>query len=635
MKKRNNKTFMDKLKGFFANLKDEFMMLSTAQKVVVSAVSGLLLVAIVGGVIVIAVFSGDSEPAPSESDSSDPTSASDSVQDNYDPDEFIIETVDNPYILAETEEAGEDYLLNSMLIGDSNTVGFASFLPLENVVGIEGMGIQSVASHRGVYYIGSDTAQTIPYAIAAQQPQRVYISFGTNNLVGVSSEQFITQYENAIAAILEAWEYCDIIVVTIPPIAQGTTNPNVNQKTIDQFNLELVTMVEENDWKLLNTTEVLKGDNGYIKSEYVASDGYHLVSAGHEAILDYINTHTFETEDRRPQPLDTQPKRANPPAVEEEPDDSDSSSSSQVGVATAGEIEKLKLAVTNGKTKLTESASSATGDGSDLSAGDVARSWVPKTVYDALDTAIKAGEALIAATNPLATEVITAEATINANIKIFDQNKKTEVTLTEEQKAKNTLTALVATAKTTLASATATDQAAADIEVSATKYVPTAIYNLLATSITEAEAIIAKTTPTITELNDITTKLTNANGSFQSSTFTGTKPAGPTEAELLATAKSDLSAAITAANTAQGSYGALPVSADGGLTDTSGAAIAASTQYMPQAAANNFTAALAAANGDISTLNSTGVRQLVTNLTTATAAYVPATSPAAPAPEGG
>ncbi len=482
MKKRNKPSILDTIKDFFINLKNEFIALTTTQKVVVSAVAGVLLITILGGIIIIAVFSGENE------DSVDESTSTSTVQDDYNPDEFVIEE-SSPAILTESEDAGEDYLLNSMFLGDSNTIGFETygFLPLENVIGVESIGIQSVASGKYVYYANDDEAKTIPYAVAAQQPQRVYMTYGTNNLVGVSPDQFVANYVKAVNAILAEWEYCDIIIVSIPPIAQTTENPNLTQTAIDQFNIALLEMAEVNNWKFLNTSSILKEANGYIKQQYVNPDGIHLTSSGYEAILDYASTHSYQTEDRRPE-LTEQPVRVDPPAESDEPDSSDSSDSSSqaIGVASAGEIERLKLAVNNGNQLLTDVISSTAGDGSDLSSGDAGKEWVPAAVYTTLSTAVATGEGLIADDEPSASAVISAEASINSAISTFESSIKTGVDKTAEQIAREALVVSITTAKTTLASAVSSDDPTS--VPAGTKYVPSSIYTALENAIKTAEA---------------------------------------------------------------------------------------------------------------------------------------------------
>ncbi len=602
MKRKKSGNIIDKVVDFFANLKNEFLLLSTPQKVAVSAVAGILFITIVGGIIIIAMFSGSDEP----DDNSDSTSVSGVTQqdDDYDPDEFEIDAEDNEFVLSETEDAGEDYLLNSMFIGDSNTIGFEQFLPLENVIGVESMGIQSLASERAVYYEGSDTGQTIPYAVAAQQPQRVFITMGTNNLVGVSTEQFIANYEKAVDAILESWEYCDIIIVTIPPLAQSTSNPNLSQKTVDQFNLGLLEMVERRGWKLLNTTSLLKGDDGYIKAQYITSDGIHLTSDAHNAILDFASTHALESDDRRPQPLAAQPERKQPPDVPDTSSSSSSSSSSSqnLGAASQGEIEKLKLAVTNGKKKLAEAFSSTTGDGSDLTAGDVASGWVPKAIYDALSATIAKGESLIAATEPSAAEVITAEASINSAITNFSNSIKTVVDKSDVQIAREALVASLTTAKTTLASAVANDDPS--LVPVGTQCVPLAIWNTLQSAIANGDAVNGDSASTVDNLETAKTLVDSNVVTFTSNIKPGTLD------QALDNAIINLNSAITTANNAKS-----------GITQADTAPTTVGTKWTTTAAFTALNNAITAAEAARSLTSATDISAATATLNSAVATF--------------
>ncbi len=626
MKKRKQNNILDSIKDFFINLKEEFLMLSTGQKVAVSTVAGLLFVVIVGSIILIAVFSDSGELVddPSSGSTSDSTSTS-GIDDSYDPTEFDIDEQGSASILAETEDAGEDYLLNSMFLGDSNTVGFAEFglLPLENVVGVESMGIQSVASQNVVYYEGSDTAYDIPYAVAAQQPQRIYMTYGTNNLIGVSPDQFVANYVNAVNAILAEWEYCDVIIVTVPPIGETTSNPNLSQKTVDQFNLALVDMVEENGWKLLNTTTLLKGDNGYIKSQYVNADGIHLTSDAHKAILDFASTHALETDDRRPQPLAAQPERKDPPADASSTSTSSSSESSSTnpGAASQGEIEKLKLAVANGKKKLLEAVASSTGDGSDLTGADVGKDWVPEAIYTTLSTAVATGEELLAQTEPTATSVISSEAAINSAITNFDANIKTGVDKTPVQIAREELVAEITAAKTTLVSAVSSDDPATVPKDK--QSVPVAIYNALDNAIKNAESVNNTASSTETNLQDAKGILNAAKITFTGAMVPGT---GLTQDEQnLINAKAELTATINEATAAKN-----------GITIAESAPTTPGTRWVTSAVSSALDTAITNANTAHTTATTADdVNKAQLSLKTAIATYNSAIATVAEPSEGG
>ena len=64
--------------------------------------------------------------------------------------------------------------------------------------------------------------------------------------------------------------------------------------------MALLNMCEQLGVKFLNTAEVLKGENGYGQPDYYTDGDIHLKSAGLKAALNYLRTHAYQTEDRRP-----------------------------------------------------------------------------------------------------------------------------------------------------------------------------------------------------------------------------------------------------------------------------------------------------------------------------------------------
>ena len=173
----------------------------------------------------------------------------------------------------------------------------------DNAIGSVGMSARSLATYACVQFSGYSNYKTMPEAVALMQPQRVILTFGTNDLSpSYSTEDFIANYEEGIQAIVEAYPSVDIIVNSIPPLGQQHSNQSLTQTQVDEYNAGLVAMCEENGWKFLNSAETLKDpDTGYAKSGYVeASDGIHLTSAAMDALFSYIRTHSYITEDDRP-----------------------------------------------------------------------------------------------------------------------------------------------------------------------------------------------------------------------------------------------------------------------------------------------------------------------------------------------
>ena len=133
------------------------------------------------------------------------------------------------------------------------------------------------------------------------KPRRIIINFGTNNAGSTSTEDFISMYRNALAKIKDSYSYADIIVASIYPIGQQRNYPNITMQDIDSYNIALAQMCRELGYKFLNTAELFKNpETGFIKEEYISSDGIHLSSEGYKAFIDYVNKHQHIVEDNRP-----------------------------------------------------------------------------------------------------------------------------------------------------------------------------------------------------------------------------------------------------------------------------------------------------------------------------------------------
>ena len=228
-------------------------------------------------------------------------------------------------ILPETADAGRSYVDETLFIGDSNTARYllyanetgTAFTSLNNNIGVVSMGVGSITSLKCEKFKGSSAMYTVPDAVAMLKPKRIIICYGTNNLSGSSTDatNYIKTYLQGLQAIQTAWPYCDIIVSAIPPLDKQRENTNLTMTQVDAYNAALVQMCEENGFKFLNSAEVLRdAATGWAKTDYTLSDGVHLSKTAVTAYFDYVRTHAYITEDRRPQPLGSIPQPDGVPA---------------------------------------------------------------------------------------------------------------------------------------------------------------------------------------------------------------------------------------------------------------------------------------------------------------------------------
>ena len=205
-------------------------------------------------------------------------------------------------LLPETADAGEDYQKETLFIGDSNTVRLYAngLINLQQFCAKEGIGTHAALTEGIVTFKKDNNAYTIAQAVAKMKPRRVVIMLGTNDN-GMSVDEFISNYTALVQAIQESYPYTDIIVNTVPPVPADHSNyPNMDQTKIDDFNMALLSMCEQMNLKFLNTAEALKDANGYGNADYYQSGDIHLKTSGLKVLLNYLRTHAYETEDRRP-----------------------------------------------------------------------------------------------------------------------------------------------------------------------------------------------------------------------------------------------------------------------------------------------------------------------------------------------
>lgn len=250
------------------------------------------------------VVHGLSTPA-AEADSQSSESMVD--EEGYNKDENAIDTSQyTSTILEESEDAGQEYVDDTLFLGDSNTARMYrmfDYCTYDNAIGSVGMSARSLATYECVKFQGLSGYKTMPEAVAIMQPQRVIITFGTNDLSPTNStDNFIQSYEKGIKAVQDAYPSVDIIINSIPPLGKQHSNESLTQTQVDEYNKAIVEMCQENDWKFLNSAEVLKDSStGYAKSGYVeSSDGIHLTRTAMDALFEYIRTHSYITKDDRP-----------------------------------------------------------------------------------------------------------------------------------------------------------------------------------------------------------------------------------------------------------------------------------------------------------------------------------------------
>ena len=302
---------MDRIKTYFANLIDDLKNKRFTDRVknFVAALSCAVLVVTFVCFFIAAVnkkepaISGETpvneavsqeqnEGITDENGESTEASASSSETDLTDTVEVV-----NEDILGETEDAGQEYIDGTLFLGDSNTVRMMNYgiTSLDNTLAVVGMGIQSVKTLKCIQFSGYSEPITMIDAIKLMKPSRIIITFGTNNANGMSVEDFIKKYTEALDAIVSIEPDVDILINSIPPICQKNSYPKLSQNSIDKFNNALIDLAKDKGYKYIDSASVMKNEStGYAKDGYTVSDGIHISEDGFAAMFTYIRTHSHE-----------------------------------------------------------------------------------------------------------------------------------------------------------------------------------------------------------------------------------------------------------------------------------------------------------------------------------------------------
>ena len=301
------------------NTRPEKQSLTPMQKQAVLVCSVCALAAILTIAITMTLLKrGKTPAAPGEQPSSEVlVPGEEDISDHYQ----ISET--SAALLPETADAGESYQKETLFLGDSNTVRLYAngLISLQQFCAKEGIGTHAALNEGIVTFKKDSSTYTIAQAVAKMKPRRVVIMLGTND-TGMSVDEFIKNYTALVQAIQESYPYTDIIVNTVPPVPANHANyPHMDQTKIDDFNMALLSMCEQMGLKFLNSAEALKDANGYGREDYYQTGDIHLKPVGLKAMLSYLRTHAYQTDDRRPDTANI-PTRAeytpNPSSSEEQ-----------------------------------------------------------------------------------------------------------------------------------------------------------------------------------------------------------------------------------------------------------------------------------------------------------------------------
>jgi hypothetical protein len=128
--------------------------------------------------------------------------------------------------------------------------------------------------------------------LESHQAQVIYILLGVNGINDSSEDHYKNTFISLIDKVSELAPNSNIVLVSIGPVDDNGRYKNyVQNALIEKYNDFLLEIAKEKHIFYLDISEVLKGSDGQVKSEYNGGDGLHYSGKGCEAIFNYIVEH--------------------------------------------------------------------------------------------------------------------------------------------------------------------------------------------------------------------------------------------------------------------------------------------------------------------------------------------------------
>ena len=209
----------------------------------------------------------------------------------------------SPVRLAETPDAGREYLDKLYFLGDSTTYwmgyyydhGYAEdLIPSSHIwTGVTGtMTLAYYATTPIVYETGEQIS--IREAVERAKPEYLVITLGVNGVSFMDEEWFVRDYTDIVEIVKDASPETKIILNSIFPIS--TTYPHqkdVNNDKIRTANGWIEQIAADTGTRFLNSFESVVGEDGNLPASSTRGDGLHMNGDAFSKVMAYFRTHAY------------------------------------------------------------------------------------------------------------------------------------------------------------------------------------------------------------------------------------------------------------------------------------------------------------------------------------------------------
>ena len=218
-----------------------------------------------------------------------------------------------PSPLPESEDMGEEYIDSFVFLGESTTYHLKSRGVLKDGADTKQVWgpksgtlmLDATTASCRIVYPESGEELDIYEATRRKRPEFILLTFGLNGAtrsISRGESYFSACYEKLIDTLLKASPDTTVILQSCFPVGKemDVSGFSVDTATLNRYIEEIngwtERLAERRSLGYLNTAEILRNADGYLKVEYEADDHYHLNADAYRAILGYIRTHGYPSE---------------------------------------------------------------------------------------------------------------------------------------------------------------------------------------------------------------------------------------------------------------------------------------------------------------------------------------------------
>lgn len=240
----------------------------------------------------------DGKESPDSGTSAEPGSESEAPDEG----EAATKTPASSVLLAETEDAGQEYIDKLTFLGDSTTYGLKYYEVLSGgknttQVWTPASGTLTLFNYATATIVFPEDGQEISIvdAVTRKLPEYLVITLGVNGVSMMDEDWFKTDYTALVQSIQAASPDTKIICNSIYPVENDYEQiESINNTNIPQANEWIKAVAEATGCKYADSASVLKAEDGSLREDYGNGDGIHLNADGFNAVLNYLRTHAYQ-----------------------------------------------------------------------------------------------------------------------------------------------------------------------------------------------------------------------------------------------------------------------------------------------------------------------------------------------------